>query len=139
MIQNSHGCHGYCKRNFAFLTAKGFFRVTEPVSFRDPPISKGGASQKDVRPSREVGTPAPFRYRPGLVSIRAKKKAEHRCDAPPLDSPAASYSPVWRPRSTIGAGGLNCRVRDGNGCFTSAMATGNFAHWGGRQGRLLRR
>jgi hypothetical protein len=49
-----------------------------------------------------------------------------------LDSPAASYSPVRRPHSTIGAGGLNCRVRDGNGCFTSAMATGNFAH---RQGR----
>ena len=29
--------------------------------------------------------------------------------------------------STIGAEGLNCRVRDGNGCFTLAMATGNFA------------
>src|ERR1700756_1660136 len=28
--------------------------------------------------------------------------------------------------STIGAEGLNCRVRDGNGCFTFAMATGNF-------------
>ena len=27
--------------------------------------------------------------------------------------------------STIGAEGLNCRVRDGNGCFTFAMATGN--------------
>src|SRR5437867_4905526 len=25
--------------------------------------------------------------------------------------------------STIGAGGLNCRVRDGNGCFPSAIAT----------------
>jgi hypothetical protein len=30
--------------------------------------------------------------------------------------------------STIGAEGLNCRVRDGNGCFTFAMATGNFTH-----------
>ena len=28
--------------------------------------------------------------------------------------------------STIGAEGLNCRVRDGNGCFTFAMATGNY-------------
>ena len=28
--------------------------------------------------------------------------------------------------STIGAEGLNCRVRNGNGCFTFAMATGNF-------------
>ena len=38
--------------------------------------------------------------------------------------------------STIGAEGLNCRVRDGNGCFTFAMATGNLAltlHvWSGR-------
>ena len=44
-----------------------------------------------------------------------------------FDSPAVSYSSVQRPHSTIGAGELNCRVRDGNGCFTSAMATGNFA------------
>ena len=26
--------------------------------------------------------------------------------------------------STIGAEGLNCRVRDGNGCYTLAVATG---------------
>src|SRR5581483_8365729 len=36
--------------------------------------------------------------------------------------------------STIGAEGLNCRVRDGNGCFTLAMATGNYAR---RVGRVL--
>ncbi len=29
------------------------------------------------------------------------------------------------PPSTIGAGGLNCRVREGNGCIPAAMATGN--------------
>jgi hypothetical protein len=39
--------------------------------------------------------------------------------------PAASYSPMRRPHSTIGAGGLNFRVRDGNGCDPSALATGN--------------
>ena len=27
-------------------------------------------------------------------------------------------------RSTIGAGGLNCRVRDGNGCGPAAIITG---------------
>ncbi len=27
--------------------------------------------------------------------------------------------------STIGAGGLNCRVRDGNGCFPSAITARN--------------
>ena len=36
---------------------------------------------------------------------------------------AASYSPTERPSSTIGAGGLNCRVRDGNGCDPTAIAT----------------
>lgn len=30
------------------------------------------------------------------------------------------------PRSTIGAIGLNCRVRDENGCFPYAMITGKF-------------
>src|ERR1035437_9730140 len=38
--------------------------------------------------------------------------------------PAASYSPTGRPSSTIGAGGLNFRVRNGNGSITSAIATG---------------
>src|SRR5262249_47759875 len=33
--------------------------------------------------------------------------------------------PGGLPPSTIGAGGLNCRVRDGNGGDTAAMATGN--------------
>ncbi len=30
------------------------------------------------------------------------------------------------PRSTIGATGLNCRVRNGNGCFPCAIITGKF-------------
>ena len=39
---------------------------------------------------------------------------------------AATYSPTGTPRSTIGAGGLNCRVRHGTGCVPSAMTTENF-------------
>src|ERR1700681_3119149 len=35
--------------------------------------------------------------------------------------------PGGRPPSTIGAGGLNCRVRNGNGCCPAAMVTGNLA------------
>jgi hypothetical protein len=41
-------------------------------------------------------------------------------------NPAASYSSIEQLYSTIGAGGLNGRVRDGIGCDTSAIATGNF-------------
>ena len=44
-------------------------------------------------------------------------------------NPATTYSPIGRPYSTIGAGGLNDRVRDGIGCITSAIATGS---WFGR-------
>src|SRR5262249_52960405 len=46
-----------------------------------------------------------------------------------LRIPATSYSPTRRPCSTIGAGGLNYRVRDGNGCVPSAIATGNSESW----------
>ena len=38
--------------------------------------------------------------------------------------------PGGYPPSTIGAGGLNFRVRDGNGCDSAAMATGNLAQNG---------
>jgi hypothetical protein len=40
--------------------------------------------------------------------------------------------PGGYPPSTIGAGGLNCRVRNGNGCLSAAMATGNCALSGAR-------
>src|SRR6202171_4328222 len=39
--------------------------------------------------------------------------------------PAATYSPTRKPCSTLGSGGLNCRVRDGNGWDPSDVATGN--------------
>src|SRR5256714_15660314 len=39
--------------------------------------------------------------------------------------PAATYSPTRKPCSTIGSGGLNFRVRDGNGWDPSDIATGN--------------
>ena len=39
-------------------------------------------------------------------------------------SPAATCSPAASRGSTIGAGGLDFRVRDGNGYGTPAIATG---------------
>lgn len=36
---------------------------------------------------------------------------------------AATYSPTSTPCSTIGAGGLNCRVRHVTGCDPSALTT----------------
>ena len=42
--------------------------------------------------------------------------------------PAATCSPTDSLRSTIGAGGLDCRVRHGTGYDTSAMTTENPIH-----------
>ena len=39
--------------------------------------------------------------------------------------PAVSYSPTDTLRSTIGDGGLNCRVRHGTGCVPSSVTTRN--------------
>ena len=65
-----------------------------------------------------------FAHCPGV----SNKKARALSSTGPLANlnPAASYSSIRRPYSTIGAGGLNGRVRDGIGCDTSAIATGNF-------------
>ena len=38
--------------------------------------------------------------------------------------PAASYSRTGESRTTLGDGALNFRVRNGNGCDNSSMATG---------------
>ena len=43
---------------------------------------------------------------------------------PIINFPAATYSPTPQGRSTIGAEGLSCRVRNGNGRFPLAKATG---------------
>src|ERR1041384_1045705 len=55
---------------------------------------------------------------------KRKRPAVVRLAGPFSLNPAASYSSIRRPYSTIGAGGLNGRVRDGIGCDTSAIATG---------------
>ena len=39
--------------------------------------------------------------------------------------PATTYSPTNTLRSTIGDGGLNCRVRHGTGCVPSSVTTRN--------------
>ena len=41
--------------------------------------------------------------------------------------PAAPYSRTGESRTTLGEGALNFRVRNGNGCDNSSMATGKKA------------
>ena len=74
-------------------------------------------------PSRRIGRACRERF---VFSARKCKKAESS-DSAPLFPGRVLLSRVTYGHSTIGAGGLNCRVRDGNGCFTSAMTTGILA------------
>ena len=55
------------------------------------------------------------------VSQRAKARPKAR--EPPV-GPAASYPPAALRCSTLGDGGLNCRVRNGSGCAPSSMVAG---------------
>ena len=41
-----------------------------------------------------------------------------------IKKPAAPYSRTGESRTTLGEGALNFRVRNGNGCDNSSMATG---------------
>ena len=68
--------------------------------------------------------------------LRASRSSPGATRSPRAEAPRGSRSeksrrrptlPGGLPPSTIGAGGLNCRVRNGNGCFPAAMATGNRA------------
>ncbi len=83
-------------------------------------------------------------YAPGPRPPRAEESGSPRKRRDPLEpelggglrhekSRRRPTLPGGLPPSTIGAGGLNCRVRNGNGCFPAAMATGNRA-----LGRLTR-
>src|SRR5438045_5511223 len=51
--------------------------------------------------------------------------------------PAATYSPTRKPCSTIGSGGLNFRVRDGNGWSPSDVATGNLCAYAQSYGDMM--
>ena len=58
------------------------------------------------------------------VTARNAKERPHRGEgAPPREIRRRPTLPGGLPPSTIGAGGLNFRVRNGNGCDPAAMAT----------------
>ena len=59
------------------------------------------------------------------MTPRTRKAPRQRREAFAVISRRRPTFPPSCPGSIIGAGGLNFRVRDGNGCFPSAIATGN--------------
>ena len=68
----------------------------------------------------------------GAAAGRTRDNAPDERGALSEESRRRPTLPGGYPPSTIGAGGLNCRVRNGNGCLSAAMATGNCAPSGSR-------
>ena len=78
-----------------------------------------------------MGRTPPEGYDPHKSTARLRKKGGAprsargpSCGENAPSRPAASWSPTGWTRSTIGARGLNFRVRDGTGCASPAMAAG---------------
>ena len=67
----------------------------------------------------------PTKKRPAKPGVSPMQVAES-LSAPNLKikKPAAPYSRTGESRTTLGEGALNFRVRNGNGCDNSSMATG---------------
>ena len=61
-----------------------------------------------------------------LIRKRDAKDPHHKVGVF-QEIPAATYSPREEPPSTIGAGGLDCCVRNGNRYISTAITTGNCA------------
>ena len=66
-------------------------------------------------------------WRPGVLASWRPATPPGKGKASPKGGekkPAASYSRTGESRTTLGDGALNFRVRNGNGCDNSSMATG---------------
>ncbi len=66
---------------------------------------------------------------PARAGMIQKRKGRINAPLTNVISSAMSYSPSPNETSTIGAGGLNYRIRNGNGCTSAAIVTKNFSQY----------
>src|SRR6267378_4273289 len=103
-------------------------RPTLPHGNRAVPSALEGLTARSVWEGGTTGDRSPTGNSKAPTGSRTKSDAPRRGDRatgrPGEKIPAATYSPTRKPCSTIGSGGLNCRVRDGNGWIPSDVATG---------------
>jgi hypothetical protein len=102
---------------------------TEPVGSLggEQPPGQRGEDEGDEEEGPRRGTVARVRVRRGLRRDGRRGGKRRSPGNPGLDEEKSRQRPTLppsRPDSTIGAGGLNGRVRNGNGCDPSAMVTG---------------
>ena len=115
--------------------ANGSRRAPRPRrSVRGPARRPAGRVARHARPGRADPGPRPDSAAPrstawalGRLSVR-RRAGSARGASPSLEkSRRRPTLPGGLPPSTIGAGGLHFRVRNGNGCFPAAIATGNLS------------
>ena len=63
-----------------------------------------------------------------IMLVYKRKPPDHKIRGLQYNSRRRPTLPASYPTSTIGAGGLNCRVRNGNGCGPSAMAARKYVN-----------
>ena len=101
----------------------GLEQQQRPLTSRRPGVL--ASRRPGVLASWRPGVPAS--WRPGVLASRRPATPPEKGKASPKGGkkkPAASYSRTGESRTTLGDGALNFRVRNGNGCDNSSMATG---------------
>ena len=91
-----------------------------------PSAASRVAVARGVRPSGDAGY---HKRRKGIRKTDASRMK--------IKKPAAPYSRTGESRTTLGEGALNFRVRNGNGCDNSSMATGKSRSWKAKENRNI--
>ena len=110
-------------------------RPVDPLGAPRPPLWPAGRPDDRGGPLRRDREPSPLlpgRGRRGRCCSGMARQVRAKTSSAPARR-GHSHCEIRRrptlpgglPPSTIGAGGLNCRVRHGNGCDPAALATGN--------------
>lgn len=105
------------KASVTWSSARGTSNLFEDKDGNEPG-SGGLSSMKSIADGGQIGVCAHCNTKQQVV-----QRSFHRWSEKERGVWQRSTLTRGRPRTTIDAGGLNCRVRDGTGCFPTALAT----------------
>ncbi len=138
--RHSHGRHLLNRRSPLHARSRSRGERAEQPERAGPGAPTGRDDSAGGNSEASVDSTCRLRRSPGVAGARtphAPRLGPKTTKAPSSRSSEGAFRhqksrrrptlPGGLPPSTIGAGGLNCRVRNGNGCFPAAMATGNLA------------
>ncbi len=105
------------KASVTWSSARGTSNLFEDKDGNEPG-SGGLSSMKSIADGGQIGVCAHCNTKQQVV-----QRSFHRWSGKERGGWQRSTLTRGRPRTTIDAGGLYCRVRDGTGCFPTALAT----------------